>query len=209
MQLTKFKHACFTVTKNDQTIVVDPGFFSTDFVTPTTVTAVIITHEHMDHLDTGYLQAIVDKNPNALVVAHDSIVAQLPQFKTKAVAAGDTISISDFSLTFYGGQHAIIHPTIPIIANLGVMIDKKVYYPGDSFVTPQEPVKVLALPACAPWMKISEAIDFLVTVAPTMAFPTHDALLSNEGKTIFNRLFTMFAEKSDIDYRADIKTLDL
>lgn len=209
MQLTKFKHACFTVTKNNQTIIVDPGVFSTDFTAPDNAVAVIITHEHPDHLDTSHLQSIVDKNPDITIIAHESITSQLAQFKTKAVSAGDTISIGEFDLTFYGGQHATIHPTIPTIANLGVMIDKKVYYPGDSFVIPQQPVEVLALPACAPWMKISEAIDFLAAVAPSTAFPTHDALLSDEGKTIFNRLFTLFAEKANIDYHATINTLDI
>jgi len=209
MQLTKFKHACFALSKNNQTIVVDPGVFSTDFIADNTTVAVVITHEHADHLDANHLQAIVDNNPDVIVIAHSTITSKLSQFKTTAVAAGDTLSVGDFSLAFYGGQHATIHPTIPIVANLGVMIDKKVYYPGDSFVAPQMPVEVLALPACAPWMKISEAIDFLTTIAPATAFPTHDALLSSDGKAIFNRLFTMFAEKSDIDYCADIKTLDL
>src|SRR5688572_6267074 len=130
MQLTKFKHACFTLTKDNQTIVVDPGVFSTDFIVPENVAAVIITHEHPDHLDLVQLQAIADKNPDVTVVAYDSITAQLNQFKTQPVAAGDSITIGGFSLDFYGGEHAVIHSSIPVIANLGVMIDGKVYYPG-------------------------------------------------------------------------------
>lgn len=200
MLLTKFKHACFSVTKDDQTVVVDPGVFSDDFTTPENVVAVVITHEHPDHLDQTHLQSIIDKNPNVVILAHRSITAQLGQFKTQTVAAGETITIGGFSLAFYGGEHAIIHPSIPVITNLGVMIEGKIYYPGDSFVTPGQPVEVLALPACAPWMKVSEAMDFLATITPTIAFPTHDSLLSDNGKTIFNRLFTMTAEKQATIY---------
>ena len=40
-------------------------------------------------------------------------------------------------------------------------------HPGDALFTPGEPVDVLATPAAAPWMKISEAVDYLRAVAPT------------------------------------------
>ena len=45
---------------------------------------------------------------------------------------------------------------------------------------------MLAAPANAPWMKISEAMDYVIAVAPRRAFPTHEMLLSRAGKDLSN-----------------------
>jgi L-ascorbate metabolism protein UlaG (beta-lactamase superfamily) len=201
MQLTKYRHACLTIEKDDQIIVIDPGAFSTDFITPERVVAVIITHEHTDHFDHEQLAAIIDKNPDAIIIAHESITAQIEVFETRSVTAGESMAIGPFSLAFLGGQHALIHPSMPLIANLGVFINDLFYYPGDSFVLPDTSVDTLALPANAPWMKISEAMDFLATVKPRFAFPTHDGLLSDEGKMVTNGILTAFAASNNIEYQ--------
>ncbi|MDX2776470.1 MBL fold metallo-hydrolase [Streptomyces caniscabiei] len=209
MQLTKFKHACFTVTKDTKTIVVDPGAFSTDFVVPDNVVATVITHEHADHLDEKQLQAISERNPDMVVVAHESIASKLKRVKTRGVAAGDTIEIGGFILTFTGGEHATIAPHLPPLANLGVHINQTLYYPGDSFTPPADTVKVLALPAAAPWMKASEAIAFLASVRPEQAFPTHDAILSSEGKEIYDRLYEAAANSHGTRYQRISTPIDL
>ena len=82
---------------------------------------------------------------------------------------------------------AVIHPSIPIIDNVGVLVNDALYYAGDSFTVPEGvAVDVLAAPAAAPWMKISEAMDYIKAVAPRRAFPTHEMLLSRAGKTLSN-----------------------
>ncbi len=200
MQLTKFKHACFTLTKDMQTIVVDPGTFSSDFIAPDGVVATIITHQHADHCDLTKIKAISDRNPDMVIYADESITRQLGDYKTRSVHAGDAVTIAGFTLKFYGGQHATIHPGLMPIANLGVLVNDTLYYPGDSFALPDVPVYALALPAAAPWMKVSEAIEFLTQVKPTMAFPVHDAILSEEGREIYDRLYRAEAQKQNIAY---------
>ena len=37
---------------------------------------------------------------------------------------------------------------------------------------------VLLLPTAAPWLKASEAVDYLRAVAPPLAVPIHEALLA-------------------------------
>ena len=59
MELQKFEHACFTLTKDGQTLVVDPGVLSRDFVVPTTpVAAIVVTHIHPDHLSSEQIITI-------------------------------------------------------------------------------------------------------------------------------------------------------
>ena len=210
MKLTKYEHACFTVEKDKQMLVVDPGNFSTDFIAPTGVIAVVITHEHGDHFDMERIAEIIDKNPDAIIVGHPAVIRQIEAFQTISVTAGEVLTLGAFELAFFGGEHALIHRNIPIIANLGVMINNLLYYPGDSFTLPGDrTVDTLAIPAAAPWMKIGEAMDFLETLQPRLAFPTHDAILSEAGKTLSDRLLGSMAEAHDITYLRLSDTLDI
>lgn len=188
MKLTKYEHACFSVEHDGMTLIVDPGNFTTDFIAPEGVVAVVITHEHSDHFDHEQLTAIIDKNPDAIIISHPTITAQIEAFESRAVLPGDHVSIGPFELSFYGGEHAIIHADIPAVANIGVLINDLLYYPGDSLVRPDVPVDTLALPIGAPWLKLSEAIDFVRDVSPRFVFPTHDAVLSDIGKSLPDRL---------------------
>ncbi len=201
MILTKYGHACFTVEKDGVQLVVDPGNFSTDYIPSNTVIAVVITHEHPDHFDHEQLEAIIDKNPDAVIIGNESITSKIDVFQTRTVTAGEHVTIGPFELDFTGGEHAVIHDSYPRATNVGVMINDLLYYPGDSFVVPNRPVDTLAITANAPWMKTSEAMNFLATINPRYAFPTHDSLLSDVGKSLTDRLLGSIAEKQGITYR--------
>lgn len=182
-------------------VVIDPGQWSDDFTTPNTVIAVIVTHEHFDHCDVKKIQKIIQKNPEAIIYAHTDVTRQLLDLPTKSVAVGEVISVGPFTFEFFGGKHAIIHPDFEHPANLGVLINNTVYYPGDSFAEPGTTVKVLALPVSAPWLKISEVIDFLVSIKPELAFPTHDAIASDFGKEVADNTLARVAQLHDIAYQ--------
>jgi len=201
MKLTKYKHSCFTVEKDDQILVVDPGEFSQDFIAPEHVVAIVITHKHGDHFDRDQLASIIDKNPDALIIGSEEVTAEIEVFQTKTVHTGDTVVVGPFSLLFTGGNHAVIHSSMPVVENVGVIINELLYYPGDSLVLPGKAIDTLALPVAAPWMKIGEGIDFLVTVKPRLAFPTHDAILSQEGQEVCDAIAGRFASANGIEYK--------
>ncbi|HEY1085795.1 MAG TPA: MBL fold metallo-hydrolase [Candidatus Saccharimonadales bacterium] len=194
MRLTKYEHACFTLEKDGKLLVVDPGAFTTDFGSPENVVAIVVTHEHPDHFRPDKLKAIIAKNPGAIIISHEGITKQINDLPTHTVSVNDIFTIGPFSLEFFGGQHEIIHQSYPRIANLGIMINDTVYYPGDSFVKPNKHVNVLALPVTAPWLKISEAIDFCIEVKADLVFPTHDAIASEFGKSLPDRMLPSFVE---------------
>lgn len=209
MKLTKYEHACFTVEKDGQILVVDPGNFTTDFIAPEHVAAVVVTHEHADHFDHEQLEAIIDKNPNAVIVAHPDLTSKIEVFTTKAVTTGESYSIGAFDLQFFGGQHASIHDSLASTPNLGVLINDLLYYPGDSFAVPDAGVDTLALPVTAPWLKIGDVMDFVVAVRPRVAFPTHDAIASNLGKGLVDRLIGAAASAHGIVYSRLSKPIEL
>lgn len=186
MNIQKFRHACLVIEKDGQSLVIDPGEWSDDYVVPTDVVGIIVTHEHGDHFAPERLAETLVANPNAKIYALDSIIVQLPtETPTQAATAGEMVNIGNFHVRFTGGQHATIHPDFPVCANLGLVIDEgELYYPGDSFVLPGCPVRRLAVPACAPWLKIAEAMDFIAAVKPESFFKTHDAMLSPTGHAV-------------------------
>lgn len=203
MEIKKFRHACLTLTKDNQSIIVDPGSWSADLILPPSVVGVIITHEHSDHFDQSQLQKIFEVNPNAIIFAHKSVISQIanPAIRKHAVSAGDTFTCGKFELNFNGGQHATIHPGYPVPANLGVTVDNgKLYYPGDSFSAPDCKVETLAVPASAPWMKTSEAMDFIVLIKPKLCFSTHNAILSREGQQLADNWLARAAESVGAEY---------
>lgn len=210
MQLTKYEHACFVVEKDGKAVVVDPGTLTTDFIMPDNVVAIVITHIHGDHLDENLVASILEANPGAVVIGPAEVTTALKNFETRTVHGGDNFTIDGVELEFYGDTHALQHPSLPPAQNVGVLIDERVYYPGDAFAVPEKSVDTLALPIGGGWLKISEPIDFMTTVAPRFVFPTHDAVLASSGQGFADDLIARFASNADIEYqRIDGETIEI
>ena len=101
----------------------------------------------------------------------------------------------------FGGQHAVVHPSIPVVANVGYLVAERVFHPGDSFTVPTAPVDTLLLPISAPWSKVAEVVDYLVAVRPRQATQVHDVVLSDPGRSLTTGLVTSFADRFDVDFR--------
>ncbi len=201
MKLTKYEHACFTLEAAGELLVIDPGNYTKDFTISDKIAAIVVTHEHSDHFDAEILAAIFEKNPNAVLVSLPSIIDVTPAHQSIAVRPGDTVEVGPFTLRFFGGKHALIDASLPLIDNLGVLINDTVYYPGDSFSLPNVPVDVLALPVGAPWLKMNESMEFLTAIRPLLAFPTHDAVLSDAGKALVDHLLSATAKNISAEYK--------
>lgn len=201
MKVTKFEHACFTVEHNNKVIVVDPGNFSSSFVAPENVEAVVITHNHQDHLDHDHLSAIMDKNPSAIIIGPQQVVDEIDVFETRVVSGGDSVSFDEFDLKFFGDDHAAIHSSMPHVDNTGVLINDLLFFPGDALTVPEGvAIDTLALPVSAPWMKLGEAVDYLEAVHPNRAFPVHEALYTEAAQAMVNRMLSARAESLGIEY---------
>ena len=174
------------VQKSGSTIIIDPGAFTTPLNDVTGVVAIVVTHEHADHWTPEQLRRILARNPEARILGPGGVAAAVTDddFTVETVKNGDELQVGPFSLKFIGEKHAVIHESIPVIDNVAVLIDDSFYYAGDSFTLPHVPVDTLAAPIGAPWLKVSEAIDYVLTVAPRRAFPVHEAVLSQIGISI-------------------------
>jgi len=108
---------------------------------------------------------------------------------------GDHHVVGPFTLEFFGDLHQEIHRSMPTIQNVGVMVNDKLYYPGDSYTRPDRPVAILACPTSAPWLKIGDVIDFIEDVKPKRSFATHNIHLSELGHQMNNGRVQGFTEK--------------
>ncbi|HEY0258211.1 MAG TPA: MBL fold metallo-hydrolase [Lacisediminihabitans sp.] len=197
MRVTKQEHACLLVETDGQTLVVDPGSFTTLLVGLTGVVAIVITHEHADHWTDDQLKRILEQNPGVKIFAPAGVAAAAPGFDITVVNGGDTREVGPFTLRFFGEKHAVIHHSLPVVDNVGVLVNDTLYYPGDSF-TILEGVEVdtLAVPAGAPWLKIGEVIDYVLAVKPRRSFPTHEMVLSVAGKAMSNQRIQWATEQN-------------
>ncbi|MER5307256.1 MBL fold metallo-hydrolase [Streptomyces sp. NPDC002773] len=189
MKLTKKSHACVRLEKDGRTLVLDPGGF-TEEDAALGADALLVTHEHPDHFDEGRLRAALDANPAAEIWTLRSVAEQLAAAfpgRVHTVGDGDTFTAAGFDVQVHGELHAVIHPDIPRVTNVGYLVDGAVFHPGDALTVPDHPVDTLLLPVMAPWNKISEVIDYVREVKPRRAYDIHDALLTDLARPIYDR----------------------
>lgn len=208
MKLTKFQHACLVVEQDGTVLIVDPGTYSHDFIMPKRVDGIIITHDHPDHHSPERMKQILAKHPKALIIGHESITSQYSDHATQSVQPGEVYTVGTMPLSFYGGTHAPIAEGIETPPNYGVLINNSLYYPGDSFTIPHDVttnqlivVDTLALPVSAPWLNFAQSRELLKIIHPKRAFPTHDALLSEDGKALSDTMMGGFASSQSIIYK--------
>ncbi len=193
MRLTKFTHACVRLDDGDRRLLVDPGEWS-EPAALAGVRAVLVTHEHADHLDVEGLRAARAADPRFTVWASAGAAAALGDLDgVVTVAPGDTITAGGFEVQVVGGAHAEIYEGLPGCDNVGYVVGGPggVYHPGDALHVPSADVATLLVPAAAPWLKLAEAIDFIRAVAPVRAHPIHDAMLTEIGHALVGRWLEM------------------
>jgi len=185
MQLTKYSHSCIRFDDGDRTLVIDPGVFSEVNAALDGADAVLITHEHPDHIDVEEVKAAARRDGELRIWAPQPVAAALGGGDQVAVVEpGQALDAGGFAVRTFGGQHALIHPTIPVVPNVGYLINETAYHPGDSLIVPPVPVALLCAPIHAPWSKTAEVIDFVVAVRAPRVVGIHDALLTDAGRQL-------------------------
>src|SRR5690606_6518640 len=201
MRITKFEHAALRLDHLGQTLIIDPGAFTAPLEDLSTVVAVVITHEHPDHWTPEHLDRLLGAAPGIPIFAPSGVAAAAEGYDITVVAPGESVTAGQFDIRFFGGQHAVIHASLPTVENIGVLVNDELYYPGDSYAVPEGVrVHTLAAPLGAPWLKIGDAMDFVLAVAPRRAFGTHDVPLSEIGRTMHQQRLQWAAEQGGGQY---------
>lgn len=178
MHVTRFGHSAVLVEAAGQRVLIDPGAFSDPHVFEVEgLDAIVVTHQHADHVDREGVAALIERNPGAVRLSDPETAELLDGFTGHT--EGDVTELGTITITGVGTTHEEILPVIPRVTNTGVLItaggEPTLFHPGDAYAYAPRGVDILAAPLSAPWTKVSETVDFVRRVAPRVVFPIHDA----------------------------------
>ncbi len=198
MRVVKFGHACVRLEHDGASVVLDPGGF-TEPEAVDGATAVLVTHEHADHYSAENLRRS-DAPVFTIGAVAEQIRAEAPDLaeRVTVVEPGERFD-PGVPVTAVGNKHAVIHPEMKHFDNSGYLLElggTRVFHPGDALTVPDVEVDLLLLPVSAPWLKVSECIDFARDVGAPRSLAIHDKIYSELGLGIVDgHLQRMLAER--------------
>lgn len=202
MNITKFGHSCVRVEQDGRILVIDPGTFSDSAAALIGAEAVLVTHEHADHLDQGVVLPLLAADPGMVLHAPAGLAGALRGAAPDAagrildVVPGTTFDAAGMAVRSFGGQHAVIHGLLPVVANLGYLIEGTLFHPGDSFVVPEGVAPTtLLIPLHAPWSDVGSTIDYLIAMRAQLVLPIHDGLLNEIGLGMLHGHMERFGQR--------------
>ena len=132
MQLTKLGHACVRLEKDGGVLVIDPGAFSGDMPwtgrtpcsSPTSTSTTSVPDSMRAALDGRARACSCGPRPRWPSSSPSSATG------CTAVAPRRHFSAAGFGVHVYGSEHAVIHPDIPDVANVGSWSTARSSTPG-------------------------------------------------------------------------------
>lgn len=183
MRLTKLVHSCVLIEDDGQVALFNPGIYSwqsgvVDLDKISKLDYVVVTHKHPDHLGEPFVQALVQKFPNAQWIAPADTHEDLSKLGVQSVTEKSNGPIETKLV-----NHAKIEPFGVTPQNLIVHWNGKLTDPGDTHDF-SETKDVLLLPVQAPWGTTIRAFELGQELKPKYLIPIHDWMWNDTWRNI-------------------------
>lgn len=173
MRITKYPQSCLLLEKNGRSIVIDPGNLvlpKFDIKNFAGVEAVLVTHQHADHLDDVFLKQLVDAG--AKVYSNADVAQKLSGTAVTVITSGESVEILGFNVTAHDLPHVkTFEPEPP--QNTGFIIDGTFFHSGDGLETSGVEVETCAIPIIGPSNSFVQAYNFATSLNAKNVVPLH------------------------------------
>jgi len=205
MQITHLGHSAVLVETAGVRVLLDPGNLSDAWHGLAGLDAIVVTHQHPDHIDPANVPALVGANPDARILVEASVVQQVQLDGAEPLAADARVKVGGLTIGAVGGLHAVIHRDIPRIGNVGLVLSAEgeptLFHPGDSLEAVPSGIDIVAVPLHGPWAAMKEHIDFLREVGAPSGFPIHDGLVNERGWQLAFTRYNEMTQTTLVDLR--------
>jgi L-ascorbate metabolism protein UlaG (beta-lactamase superfamily) len=194
--IRRLTDSTLVVRSDDHATLFDPGFHTftsgeIDLGSIGDIDQVLITHEHRDHVNADFVQWLLDRRSDLVVVANQAVVDILAASGIEATTAvPDGVLVED-----------VLHAKLPNGAtppNRAYTVDGVFTHPGDSY-EPENTAPVLALPLMTPWGSVRGAVGFARRIRPERVIPIHDFYMTSFGREWMVDITTPVLEAEGIE----------
>lgn len=205
MTITKIGHCCLVIDLGTAVVLTDPGLFTAEAPLPARVDAVVISHEHSDHVHVPTVAALRSRFPELPIITNAAVARLLTEsgINNLTILEGTAAAtVAGVYFEAFDATHAEIFESVGQVQNTGYFISERLFYPGDAYAEPGKPVEVLALPVGGPWCRLTDALHYALRVGPRAAFPVHDAIERTDRITVHHGLAARVLGERGISFTA-------
>ncbi len=206
MKISKHVHSCLLVEDQGKVVLIDPGNYSynenaLDINSLNQLDAIVITHEHPDHMYLPWIKEILQKFPHT------------PLYTTES-AKNILISEGIHNVYTEGNEFISLKPVPHEKIWFGAAPQNVLATLFGTFATPGDShtftitVDTLALPIQAPWGNTTRAVELALQLKPKVIIPIHDWHWRDEARKAFYQRFKEYFATQGIDFKT-VETGDI
>ena len=176
MKITKYPQSNFLIEENGGKILIDPGNFTFEKYQPDSfgqIDAILITHQHADHLDK---QAVKALSVSGVPIYGNSDVASVlssESVKVNVVEPHKEFRLANFTVKPIDLPHCKMLDGSPGPPNTSFVVNSIFFHPGDGIEIAGLAVENAAIPITGPTINYDRAWKLAQSLKATRIIPMH------------------------------------